>query len=322
MNVLEPMFLATFTKDTYCCIKNRGIHGASFALRSALNKGGNAQFYLQFDIQKFYPNVDHSVLKLLLRRKIKDNDLLILLDEIIDSAPGLPIGNYLSQYFANFYLSYLDHYIKEVLMAKHYFRYSDDSVLLSDSKPELHKMFHQIRDYLKINLNLDIKKNYCIRPVSCGIDFVGYVHYPDHVMMRKSIKKRFAKVAKRGDRKSIASYYGWAKHSNSKNLLKKLLMKNFKDLNIEASSASLTGEKIKIDRVLNKPIVVHGYQLKDSKFEKGNGKCLHIQIEMNGEKRVVFTGSGVLMETIQKVPVDSFPFSATIVKDNDRFLFT
>jgi RNA-directed DNA polymerase len=83
------------------------------------------------DIKKFYPNIDHQILKQLLRRKFKDEDLLWLLDEIIDSAPGLPIGNYLSQYFANFYLTYFDHWIKEVKGVEYYFRYADDLVILS-----------------------------------------------------------------------------------------------------------------------------------------------------------------------------------------------
>ena len=99
-------------------------------------------------------------------------------------------------------------------------------------------------------------------------------------------------------------------------------MKNFKDLGVSPTKPVLQGEKIKIDRVLNKEIIVHSYEIKDSKYDRGNGKCLYIQIELDGQKRVLFTGSGVLMETIQKVPADAFPFTTTIVKDNDRFQFT
>lgn len=99
-------------------------------------------------------------------------------------------------------------------------------------------------------------------------------------------------------------------------------MKTFKDLGVSPTQPVLQGDKIKIDKVLNREIIVHGFQVRDSKFDKGNGKCLYIQIELNGERRVVFTGSGVLMETIQKVPSDAFPFTSTIVKDNDRYQFT
>lgn len=225
MNILEPVFVSTFTADTYSCIKKRGIHAAARAVKEALKDTPGTQYCLKLDIKKFYPNIDHEVLKQLLRRKIKDQDLLWLLDSIIDSAPGLPIGNYLSQYFANFYLTYFDHWMKEDLQVKYYFRYADDMVILSDNKDYLHQVLAQIRLYLHDNLKLQIKENYQVFPVAArGIDFVGYVFYHTHTLLRKSIKKSFARMlAKNSNPQSIASYRGWAIHCNSKNLLKKLL---------------------------------------------------------------------------------------------------
>ena len=225
MNILEPIFVANFTADTYSCIKKRGIHAAAWALKKALRDEVNTTYCLKLDIRKFYPSVDHQVLKDLLRKKFKDDDLLQLLDEIIDSAPGLPIGNYLSQYLANFYLSYFDHWIKEVAGVRYYFRYADDIVILSGSKPELHGLLAMIREYLEMNLKLEIKGNYQVFPVDLrGIDFVGYVFRHTHTLLRKSIKKSFARKLKRGsNRQSIASYSGWCKHCNSRHLLKKLL---------------------------------------------------------------------------------------------------
>jgi len=187
MRVLEPMFVATFTADTYSCIKGKGIHAASYAVRKALRNVPETQYCLKLDIKKFYPNVDHDVLKQLLRRKIKDNDLLWLLDEIIDSAPGLPIGNYLSQYFANFYLSYFDHWMKEVKGVKHYFRYADDLVILAPDKPYLHSLLTEISRYLSEQLKLTVKQNYQVFPVADrGIDFVGYVHYHTHTRPKEA----------------------------------------------------------------------------------------------------------------------------------------
>lgn len=225
MNIMEPIFVATFTKDTYSCIKRRGIHAAKVALESALKDKENTNYCLKLDIRKFYPNVDHEVLKILLRKKIKDRDLLWLLDEIIDSAEGLPIGNYLSQYFANFYLTYFDHWLKEDLKVKYYFRYADDLVILSDQKLYLHDLLEKIRSYLETNLKLQVKHTYQVFPVDVrGIDFVGYVFRHSHVLLRKSIKKSFARaVAKKKGPLTIASYMGWAKHCNSNNLVKKLL---------------------------------------------------------------------------------------------------
>lgn len=224
MNVLEPIFVAVFTADSYSCIKGRGIHKASTNLRKALQKKEETTYCLKLDIRKFYPNIDHDILKALLRRKFKDEDLLWLLDEIIDSAPGLPIGNYLSQYLANFYLTYFDHWVKEDLGVKYYFRYADDIVILHKNKVYLNHLLKTIENYFKKHLKLEVKENWQMFPVEKrGIDFVGYVHFHTHVLLRKSIKKRFAKMLKRNpNRASIASYIGWTKHCNSKNLLKKL----------------------------------------------------------------------------------------------------
>jgi hypothetical protein len=225
MRVLEPLFVSTFTADTYSCIKKRGIHAAANAVKNALCDLPGTLYCLKLDIKKFYPCIDHAILKSLLRKKIKDNDLLWLLDEIIDSADGLPIGNYLSQYFANFYLTYFDHWMKEEMKVKYYFRYADDMVILSSSKPYLHNLLSEMRKYLDINLKLTIKQNYQVFPVEKrGIDFVGYVFYHTHTLLRKSIKQNFARMlVRRKNKKSIASYNGWAKHCNSKHLLKKLL---------------------------------------------------------------------------------------------------
>ncbi len=111
MNVLEPIWVSVFTKDTYSCIKNRGIHACAKSVQRVLRQDKDGTRYcLKIDIRKFYPSIDHEVLKSIVRRKIKDARLLSLIDEIIDSVPsGVPIGNYLSQYFANLVLAYFDH---------------------------------------------------------------------------------------------------------------------------------------------------------------------------------------------------------------------
>ncbi len=225
MNILEPIFVSTFTKDTYSCIKKRGIHAAALAIKESMRDITGTQYCLKLDIKKFYPSVDHDVLKQLLRRKFKDQDLLWLLDEIIDSTEGLPIGNYLSQYFANFYLSYFDHWMKEDRNVKYYFRYADDLVILSDSKPYLHQVLNDIKTYLETKLKVQVKGNYQVFPVDDrGIDFVGYVFRHTHTRLRKTIKKSFARMLHSNkNAQSIASYRGWAIHCDSKNLLNKLL---------------------------------------------------------------------------------------------------
>lgn len=228
MNILEPVFTACFTSDTYSCIKGKGIHAALEALKIALTDIPGTWYCLKLDIKKFYPSIDHAILKQLLARKFKDADLLQFLFEIIDSAPGVPIGNYLSQYFANFYLTYFDHWLKEQKRVKYYFRYADDLVILSDNKPQLHQLLADITSYLHQQLKLTVKQNYQVFPVDArSIDFVGYRFYHTHILLRKSIKKNFARKMKRNpNRASLASYMGWAKHCNSRNLIKKLTYDN------------------------------------------------------------------------------------------------
>lgn len=200
MNILEPVWVSVFNKDTYSCIKNRGIHACAKDVKRILkNDPDGTRYCLKIDVRKFYPSIDHEILKQVVRRKIKDCRLLALLDEIIDSVPsGVPIGNYLSQYFANLYLAYFDHWLKETKGVKYYWRYADDIVILSPNKDTLHSLLHEIRAYLHDNLKLKVKRNYQVFPVdSRGIDFLGYVFYHSHTLLRKSIKQKLCRrVAK------------------------------------------------------------------------------------------------------------------------------
>jgi RNA-directed DNA polymerase len=225
MNVLEPVFVSTLTTDTYSCIKGRGIHLAATKLKEALQNVKETTYCLKIDIRKFYPSINHDILKGLLRRKFKDKNLLGLLDEIIDSSDGLPIGNYLSQYLANFYLSNFDHWIKEVQKVLNYFRYADDMIFLSSSKQFLHNLLANIKLYLSDNLKLDLKPNFQIFPVaSRGIDFLGYVFFHTYTAVRKTIKQNFARALKYSPNKSSAdAYLGWLKHGNCINLTNKLI---------------------------------------------------------------------------------------------------
>lgn len=224
MNLLEPVWVKTFTRDSYSCVKGKGIHGALYKIKKDIRDVAGTKYYLKMDVQKFYPSIDHDILKQIIRRKIKCKDTLWLLDEIIDSAEGVPIGNYLSQYFANLYLTYLDHILKKVWGVKFYYRYADDLVILSDCKLFLHKIRKKVKAYLKDKLKLILKANYRIAPVHTGIDFIGYVVRHTHILMRKTIKKNFAKKAKKtSDIRQLAGHYGWSKHCDSRHLMKKLL---------------------------------------------------------------------------------------------------
>lgn len=235
MNILEPIWVSIFTTNTFACIKKRGIHGCMNKVKLALKDVENTQYCLKIDIRKFYPSIDHEILKEVICKKIKCKDTLDLLDQIIDSADGVPIGNYLSQYFANLYLAYFDHWIKEVVGVKYYFRYADDMVFLHADKAYLHGLLIQINHYFYTELNLVLKGNFQVFPVSArGIDFVGFVFYHTHTLMRKGIKKNFCKAVSKLNKKQVSSsdykrgicsWLGWSHYSNSRNLLKTIIKK-------------------------------------------------------------------------------------------------
>lgn len=229
LNVLEKIWVAQFTADTYSCIKGRGIHACAEAVKKALRTDPEGTVYcLKLDISKFYPSIDHEIMKSIIRRKLKDGKLLEVLDELIESHPGMPIGNYPSSYLANLYLSGIDHGIKEELGIKHYFRYADDMVLLAPTKEELHAALAYIRLRL-ISLKLKVKDNWQIFPVeSRGIDFVGYVFRHGKTDLRKSIKMKMLRkadtLAKKGvsdqeARAAMSGHWGWLKHCDNNGLI-------------------------------------------------------------------------------------------------------
>jgi UDP-2,3-diacylglucosamine pyrophosphatase LpxH len=141
------------------------------------------------------------------------------LDGIIDSAHGVPIGNYLSQYFGNLYLSGFDHWLKEEKHIKYYYRYCDDLVILHGDKSFLHDLLHEIQSYLVDNLKLRVKENWQVFPTRVrGIDFVGYRCFGDYTLLRKStairMKRKMRVIQFKGtttphDQGVIASYEGW-----------------------------------------------------------------------------------------------------------------
>lgn len=221
VNVLEPIWINGFIRDTYAALPERGVHDGVKRIRKALKDVDGTRYCLKLDVRKFYQSIDHECLKMIIRKKLKDPDLLQLIDLIIDSAPGVPIGNYTSQYFGNVYLSDFDHWCKEVLQAKCYFRYCDDLVFLSKSKDQLREWMVRISVYLS-GLKLAIKKNWQIFPVDArGIDFLGYRHFHGYTLVRKRIVQNFRRKVRSGSREAMASYNGWFIWADTYNLRKK-----------------------------------------------------------------------------------------------------
>lgn len=250
---VEDILLKTMITQTYAALPGRGIHPALFKLNEYMKDREGTHYCLKFDIKKFFPSIDKEILKRLIRKKIKDPQLLWLMDEIIDSYPeGIPIGNYTSQYLANFYLTYFDHWVKEQLKVKYYLRYMDDCVLLHESKEQLHVWKREIENYLTEHLKLEIKGDWQVFPTYVrGVDFVGYRSFGDYTLLRKTIatklKRKMRAIKKDGFTSgyvsSVGSYYGWIIHCNGFNLYKKYI----------------------------KPILPKGVDLDESKFRRSPG---------------------------------------------------
>lgn len=194
----------------------------------------STRYCLKIDIRKFYPNVDNEILKAMFRKKIKCEDTLHLLDTVVDSSKGLPIGNYTSQTFANYYLSFFDHFVKENLGSKLYIRYADDIVVFGESKEELHAKLKAMRAYLD-TLKLEIKGNWQVFETrGRGLDFLGYRLFGHYTLLRKKmvtkIKRAVLKPVKTlSDISRVMSYFGWMKTANAYNLLRVLLTRSLRD---------------------------------------------------------------------------------------------
>lgn len=230
MNVLEPIWDARLINNTYSCRIGKGQHKGSQKVMEYIKY---YPFVLKNDISKFYPSINHEVLKQVIRRKIKDDRVLQLLDEIIDSVEGetnVPIGNYLSQWFGNLYMDLLDRYITQELGFTHYVRYCDDFIVFSKSKHELAVINQLIKEFIHDKLKLKLSKS-SIFPVSRGVEFLGYRHFPSYILVRKSTVKRMKhrllripyqlkhKIITREQAISkLASFDGWLKHANCYNL--------------------------------------------------------------------------------------------------------
>lgn len=238
IQIVEPIFLNRLNGCTHSAIPGRGIHSALRQLDSYLTTDeAGTKYCLKLDVKKFYPSIRHDLLKDMYRTMFKDQDLLWLLDEIIDSGGdgvGIPIGNYLSQYSGNLFLARFDRWLKEEKRVKYYTRYMDDIVILGETKGELWTLLGEIEEYL-VGLSLQVKENYQVFPSRVrGIDFVGYRHFGDYILLRKSIAKKLArtmrdigkKIGRGGeftysDYCSINSYKGCLKWCNGHNLYKK-----------------------------------------------------------------------------------------------------
>lgn len=235
-SIIEPIFDKTFIFDSYSCRKNKGMHRAvnrlsNFARKVSKNYTGKC-FVLKLDIKKFFASVYHQILTNLIRKKINDEDLLWLIENILKSfsnGTGIPIGNLTSQIFANVYLNELDKFVKQDLRINHYIRYADDFVILSDNRNYLEELMPKIGVFLRTDLKLSIHPDkIIIRKFIQGMDFLGYMVLPHYKLIRTRTKRRIFKKLKEkigsdNFEQSLQSYLGYLAHANTHKLQKEVL---------------------------------------------------------------------------------------------------
>ena len=239
LQVIIPIWDNLMIDDSYACRQGKGMHQASAKTMEHVKK---YDYCLKCDIKKFYPSIKHDILTRIIERKIKCKDSLWLLKDIINSFEGdknTPIGNYTSQWFGNLYMNEVDTYVKDKKYQA-YIRYCDDFVIFSNDKKDLHLLKLEIEAFLASKLSLKFSR-WSIFHVNQGIDFLGYRHFRNKILLRKTTSKRVVKRVKNLPinynngiitleqfESSLASTMGWLKWANTFNLREMLNMKQLK----------------------------------------------------------------------------------------------
>ncbi len=248
--ILYPYFDKKFIHDSYSCRINKGTHKAinrfHFFFRKISKNNTRSCLVLKCDIRKFFANINHQILKNILSKCLFDTDILWLLSQVIDSfssnpigqtygaisisaiadmRKGLPLGNLTSQLLVNIYMNEFDQFVKRELKVKYYIRYADDFVILQNNKIELSNILAKISIFLSESLKLSLHPDKVfIKTVASGVDFLGWVNFPRHRVLRRSTKRKMLRnLTKNSKPETIPSYLGMLKHGNSYKL--KLILK-------------------------------------------------------------------------------------------------
>lgn len=223
---LYELFDKSFIYDSYSCRLEKGTHKAVDRLEKFTRKVSKNYtkdcWALKLDIRKFFASANRQILIDLLKKQIKDSEILWLLKEVIDSFPfGIPLGNLTSQVFANIYMNELDQFAKHELKIKYYIRYADDFVIISSKRTDLEQHLKPITSFLNDRLKLCLHpKKIILRKLDWGIDFLGYIVLPHYLLPRTKTKQRVfeklkAKVGSDNFEQSLQSYLGYLKHANT-----------------------------------------------------------------------------------------------------------
>ncbi len=234
--ILYPYFDPKFIFDSFSCRRSKGTHRAINRFRDYARKVSQNHtrtvWVLKCDIRKFFANIDHAILEDILRKRIGNEDVVMLLSRVIESfntkgklGVGLPLGNLTSQLLVNIYMNEFDHFLKRNLKIQYCVRYADDFVILHENKKYLENILPRISEFLESKLRLSLHPDKVfMRTIASGVDFLGWVHFPHHRVPRTSTRRRMLKnLANNPKAGSLASYQGLLSHGNTHKLQKEVV---------------------------------------------------------------------------------------------------
>lgn len=228
--VLYPYFDRRFVADSYSCRIGKGTHRALDRFRSFFytvsRNNTRTCWVLKGDVKKFFASIDQAILLRILKRHIDDPDVLWLLGQVIGSFSatrsgiGLPLGNLTSQLLVNVYMNEFDQFVKHRLKAEHYIRYADDFVVLSCDRGSLVRLIAEMQNFLHQQLRLTLHPDKVLtKTFASGVDFLGWVHFPDHRVLRTATKRRMVRrVRAHPAPETVSSYLGLLRHGNTARL--------------------------------------------------------------------------------------------------------
>ncbi len=338
MVVIEKYTYPTLIKNTAASIKGRGMHWLHHVVEEDLiNAPEQTRYYYQNDIHHYYDSISQKIMMQIIRKYVSDPVLLSILDSFITLMPhGLSKGLRSSQCFANLYLNEVDHemqqyvnrYVKDGEIHYLYYRYCDDTVMLAGGKKELWKL-RDIHVAAVARLGLEVKPSEAVRPLEDGLDFLGYVHYGTHSLLRKRIKQKAArKLAKVKSRKRrqeiIGSFKGMACHADCKHLFYKLTnqkMKKFSEMGVSYTPADgkkrFPGKTMRLGAIVNKTIEVHDYETGVNTSQGEDRYVVSFRDKQTGDWGKFFTASEEMKNILDQISdiEDGFPFETTIVSE-------
>ena len=228
--VLYPYFDRKFIADSFSCRIGKGTHKALARLKSFVYKVSKNNtrtcWILKCDIRRFFASIDQDIIMDILKLHIRDGQILWLLGEVIGSFhstefdKGLPLGNLTSQLLVNVYMNEFDRFVKHKLKVKYYIRYVDDFVIFSENRDYLENLIPQVDLFLREQLKLTLHpQKIFIKTLASGVDFLGWIHFTDHRVLRTATKRRMIRrIGEHPTKETISSYLGLLKHGNAQDL--------------------------------------------------------------------------------------------------------